>query len=140
MQYQNMGQLIADQRKKLNMTQRELAEKMCVTDKAVSKWERGLSYPDVTTISMLAEALGVSTNELLNYMTVDVNQEEQVMEQNTKKDFREALEVIPKAIALAMGVAVLVLSVMGEVDSGTGMTLLSIGLTGAGVSLLQKKN
>ena len=43
-----LGRFIAQRRKERNMTQRELAEKLHVTDKAVSKWERGLSYPDVT--------------------------------------------------------------------------------------------
>lgn len=139
MQYQSMGQLIADQRKKNNMTQRDLAEKLSVTDKAVSKWERGLSCPDVTTISLLADTLGISANELLSYMTMDAGQEEGSMDNKTKSDLREALEIAPKAIALAMGVAVLVLSVMGKVDGGSAITLLSIGLSSAGVALLGKK-
>lgn len=48
------------------MTQNDLAEKMNVTDKAVSKWERNLSCPDVNSIPKLAETLGVSVEELLN--------------------------------------------------------------------------
>jgi len=134
-----MGQLIADQRKKNNMTQKDLAEKLSVTDKAVSKWERGLCCPDVTTISLLADTLGISANELLNYMTNDVGREEETMDNKTKSDLREAMEVAPKAIALAMGVAVLVLSVLGKADSGSAITLLSIGLSSAGVALLNKK-
>ena len=47
------------------MTQSELAEKMNVTDKAVSKWERDLSCPDINTISKLADVLDVSVEELL---------------------------------------------------------------------------
>lgn len=60
-----MGALICGQRKEKNMTQKELADKLQVTDKAVSKWERGLSYPDVSLIVSLAEILGVTTTELL---------------------------------------------------------------------------
>ena len=47
MQKGTMGMMIASKRKELGMTQMELAEKMGVTDKAVSKWERDLSYPDI---------------------------------------------------------------------------------------------
>lgn len=55
-----IGQNIAELRKKKGLTQEELAEKMCVTAQAVSKWERDASYPDVTALSALAKALGVS--------------------------------------------------------------------------------
>lgn len=55
-----IGQNIAELRKKKGLTQEELAEKMCVTAQAVSKWERDASYPDVTVLSTLAQALGVS--------------------------------------------------------------------------------
>lgn len=44
MEYENMGDLICNMRKEKNMTQRELADKLNVTDKAVSKWERGVSH------------------------------------------------------------------------------------------------
>ena len=54
-----LGRFIAQRRKELNLTQRELAEALHVTDKAVSKWERGLSYPDVTLLQPLAAALGL---------------------------------------------------------------------------------
>ena len=53
-------------RKAKKLTQKGLAEKLNVTDKAVSKWERGLSYPDITLIPPLAEILGVSASELLS--------------------------------------------------------------------------
>ena len=55
-----IGQNIAELRKKKGLTQEELAEQMCVTAQAVSKWERDASYPDVTALSALAQALGVS--------------------------------------------------------------------------------
>lgn len=59
------GNFIARQRRQLGMTQRELAERLHVTDRAVSKWERGCSYPDVTLLEPLAAALEVSVEELL---------------------------------------------------------------------------
>ena len=64
-----LGMMIASLRKEKGMTQLELAEKMGVTDKAVSKWERDLSCPDVSTIPKLAELFGVSVDELMQVKT-----------------------------------------------------------------------
>ena len=61
-----IGQFIAKLRKEKQMTQRELAEQLHITDKAVSKWERGLSCPDISLLTSLAGILGVTTSELLN--------------------------------------------------------------------------
>ena len=62
---EQFGQFIASVRKQKNMTQKELAGRLFVSDKAVSKWERGLSLPDVTMLMPLAHALDVSVAELL---------------------------------------------------------------------------
>ncbi len=61
-----MGAFIAQVRKERGLTQPELAQKINVTDKAVSKWERGVGFPDIKIIEALAEALGVSVSELMN--------------------------------------------------------------------------
>lgn len=66
MDNKKMGNFISELRKAKNMTQKELAEKLNITDKAVSKWERGLGYPDITLVSSLADILEVTVNELLN--------------------------------------------------------------------------
>ncbi len=60
-----IGQNIAEFRKERGLTQEELAEKMCVTAQAVSKWERDASYPDVTALSTLAKVLGVSVADII---------------------------------------------------------------------------
>ena len=65
MNNQTFGTTIAALRKAHGMTQLELAEKMGVTDKAVSKWERDLSFPDVSSLPKLAEIFGVSVDELM---------------------------------------------------------------------------
>ena len=59
------GQFIAEVRKSNHITQIELARKLNVTDKAVSRWERGLGFPDINTLEPLAAALGVSIVELM---------------------------------------------------------------------------
>lgn len=60
------GRFIAERRKELGYNQKDLAEKLNVTDKAVSKWETGRSAPDVSMLIPLADTLGVSVTELLN--------------------------------------------------------------------------
>ena len=60
-----IGKFISEKRRRLNMTQSILASKLHITDKAVSKWERGLSLPDISIIIPLSEILGVSLYDLL---------------------------------------------------------------------------
>lgn len=63
---EQLGDFITQQRKAQGMTQKDLAQRLHVTDKAVSKWERGLSYPDVTLLEPLAVALGLNIEELMS--------------------------------------------------------------------------
>ena len=65
MEAKQFGQFIAGIRKEKKMTQAELAEKIHVTDKAISRWERGLGFPDIQTLEPLAQALGISILELM---------------------------------------------------------------------------
>ena len=62
---QALGSFLAQLRKEKGWTQKDLAERLYISDKAVSKWERGLSAPDVSMLMPLAELLGVSVTELL---------------------------------------------------------------------------
>lgn len=66
MNSEKTGMLIAELRKQKNMTQKDLAKKLGVTDKAISRWETGRGYPDIEILSDLANVLSVSVNELLN--------------------------------------------------------------------------
>lgn len=59
------GLFISEKRKEMNLTQKELADRLCITDKAVSKWERGLSFPDISVLIPLSEELKVTLYELL---------------------------------------------------------------------------
>lgn len=65
MNHESMAHFICELRKAKNLTQKQLADQLQITDKAVSKWERGMGYPDISMLSRLAEVLGVTTNELL---------------------------------------------------------------------------
>ena len=129
MKKQTMGEMISTLRKENNMTQLQLAEKMGVTDKAVSKWERDLSCPDINSIPDLAEILGVSVEDL---MQVKKEAEAPVSK------VAEIMEIAPKAVAMAMGIAVTVLAVLDELPVNSGMAMLGIGL--ACTALRQLKN
>lgn len=65
MQNMKVGNIIRTLRIERNMTQKELADKMNISDKTVSKWERGLGCPDISLISELSDLLGVDTQSLL---------------------------------------------------------------------------
>lgn len=126
MEEQTMGQVIARLRKERGMTQKDLAERMHVTDKAVSKWERDLSCPDVGTLPQLARELGVTAEVLLD---------------TSKAPAAPAAEslagLILKALPLAMGAAVVVLSALKALDMQSGMAMLGIGLFCMGLRQLK---
>ena len=126
-----LGTIITELRKENGMTQLELAEKMRVTDKAVSKWERDISCPDINSLPNLAEILGVSVDELMQF-----KKEESVPQKSAK----EIIDIVFKAVALAMGIAVVILSVMNKLAVESGIALLGIGMTCTGISLLNNKD
>jgi transcriptional regulator with XRE-family HTH domain len=133
MKKQTLGMMVASLRKENGMTQMELAEKMNVTDKAVSKWERDLSCPDVNSLPKLASIFGISVDELMQIKSA-------AQPDSDAKDIKGIIAVIFKAVSLAMGIAVIVLSILKEIDMYSGFTMLGIGLACAGISLLQKKD
>lgn len=125
---QMLGNKIAALRKERNMTQAELAQKMGVTDKAVSKWERELSCPDVSSLPRLAEVFEISVDELM-----------QVKTDNGKagrKKIRGIAKLVLRAVTVAMGVGVAVLSILHEADMYEAFTMTGIGLACAGMSAL----
>ena len=63
---QAFGRFVISKRQAAGLTQRDLAERLFVTESAVSKWERGLSYPDITLVASLSRELGISEGELIN--------------------------------------------------------------------------
>lgn len=71
MNQEKTGAFIAKRRKELNLTQKELADKLGITDRAVSKWETGRCMPDLSLLQPLSRILKVSVNDLLSI--VDLN-------------------------------------------------------------------
>lgn len=120
MEKQTMGEIISTLRKEKAMTQKDLAEKMGITDKAVSKWERNLSCPDVTTIPHLAEVLGTDVETLMDVQPKKAAEE--------KTDVAAIVDLILKAVPLAMGVAVTALSALGQLEGKNAIGLLGIAV------------
>jgi transcriptional regulator with XRE-family HTH domain len=69
---------ISKKRKELNMTQRELADKINVTDKAISRWEKGVSIPDIYSLKKLSVVLDIKFNQLFDEISVEIDEEEQI--------------------------------------------------------------
>ena len=80
MNQQKIGNFILELRKEKNMTQQELADKIGVTDKAISKWENGRGMPDLSLMKPLCTALGITINDLLSGEKID------------KKDYQDKFE------------------------------------------------
>ena len=132
MKKQTLGMMISTLRKEKGMTQLELAEKMGVTDKAVSKWERDLSFPDISSIPKLAEIFEVSVDELMQVKT-------ETKENIGKNKVDVIVDTALKGIGVAMGIAVTVLSVLGVLETNSAFVMLGIGLASVSVSLLKDK-
>lgn len=132
MKKQTFGAMLAALRKEKGMTQLELADQMGVTDKAVSKWERDLSFPDVSSLPRLAEILGVSVEELM-----------QGKAEKTSPTFGEKVggivDLALKGVAVAMGVAVAVLSILDQIDTRAALGMVGIGLGCLAISQLSDR-
>ena len=130
MENKTMGEIISALRKEKGMTQRDLAEKLNVSDKAVSKWERNVACPDIQNIPKLAEILGISVDELINA---------QPKEQSGHKGAGYLVNIILRAVPLAMGVAVVVTSILNGIDTKSALIMLGIGMACLSAYLLKNK-
>ncbi len=129
MSNKSIGEIISSLRKEKGMTQNDLAEKMNVTDKAVSKWERNLSCPDINSIPKLAEILGTSVEDLLNA---------QVKKQANKIDDIVNISLI--GVGLAMGICIIVSSILNQMDTNNAVIMLGIGMSCLAIYLLKNKD
>ena len=77
-----IGKFIQERRKEKRLTQRELAEKLDVTDRAVSKWENGNCIPDASNIQELCKILNITINDLFSGCVVDMRDNEKKLEEN----------------------------------------------------------
>lgn len=103
----NIGRFIALKRKEKGLTQQELGDKLYVTDKAVSKWERGISFPDITLLKKLAKILDVSIEDILEGQNVSrkINLDSKIREVQLsieKRNKKKRKKLIVGIIVLSM--------------------------------------
>ena len=125
-----IGAFIAECRRAINLTQAQLAEELGITDKAVSKWERDLSCPDISSIPKLAEVLGVTVDELM---------QSKAASKEEKTDAGKIIDMVLKVVPLAMGIALFMVSILKkDVDIYTVAGFAGIGLFGISLYQLRK--
>lgn len=90
------GKFIACTRKEKNMTQADLARIIGVTDKAISRWERGIGFPDINTLEPLANALGISILELMRSEKTDMDENHNLSESAVTEIMENAVEMTRK--------------------------------------------
>ena len=132
-----MGMLIASLRKAQGMTQAELADRMQITDKAVSKWKRDLSCPDIQSLPKLAEVLQVSAEELLQGEVLSAAAAGKSVSWLEK--INSIVDLVLKAIVVAMGIALIVCSILKTLEPASGFQLTGLGLACAGILFLRQE-
>ena len=150
------GCFIAQLRKELGLTQKELAEKLEVTDKAISRWETGKGLPDTSLLKPLAEIFGVSVGELLSGKRMDDSQIksqadhiilESLSYEESQKKWKGILRYVFWGILVALGgfffalvLARFATSKDAAVSLGIGMYLCILTVTCTGMVLMGIKN
>ncbi len=95
-----IGKFIAECRKKVNLTQMRLAEKLGITDKAISKWERGIAMPDSSIMLELCDILNISVNDLLCGEVVTMDNYNKEMENKLIEMLRQKEEADKRLLKL----------------------------------------
>lgn len=124
-----MKEIITKKRKELNMTQKELADKLNISDKTLSRWETGNSYPDVTMLLPISKVLGVSVEDLLNNVESQavLEKKEEVISGDSSKS--KMIFVILFVISIVFSIAGIILLLLPWTASFiVGLVLLPVGL------------
>ena len=122
MEQVKIGKFIQEMRKQQSLTQRELAEKLNISDKTISKWETGNGLPEVGLMLPLCKLLNISVNELLSGERLDEKQYYKKAEENIMDLLKEKAEAKKKiiiavlivAVTLIAGTTIIVLSALLE--------------------------
>ncbi len=112
MNQMKIGKFIADLRKSKNMTQMQLAEKLGITDRAISKWENGKALPDASLMLDLCKELGITVNDLLSGEVVSMNEYNEKSEQNLVEMVRQKEKTDKTLLSLEILVGVMCVIVL----------------------------
>lgn len=129
-----IGKFIASERKRKGYTQKQLAEILLISDKTVSKWERGNGFPEVSLLLPLCSELDITVNELLSGERVSEEDYRKKAEENMMKLVQETQESKKKIVLSAMVVLLALLAAIplvvlsGVLDISTGIRALMIGI------------
>lgn len=107
-----IGKFIASCRKEQGMTQANLAEKLGITDRAVSKWENGKSMPDSGIMLELCELLEINVNELLSGEKIDMNNYEEKTEENLRQVLNRVEKILNENRVLKLAITILFIIAM----------------------------
>ena len=102
-----IGKFISEQRKKANLTQMQLAEKLNITDRAVSKWETGRSLPDSSIMFELCGLLGITVNDLLNGEVVSMENYNKEAEKNLLAMVKQKEEADKRLLRMEIVIGIL---------------------------------
>ena len=140
-----IGKFIADERKRKGYTQKQLSEKLDISDKTISKWERGNGFPEVSLLLPLCNELEITVNELLSGERVSEDDYRKKAEENMVNLVKEAQESKKKIIlstmvaGLSVVAAVPLVMVAGMLEMETWLRILliviSLTIIGMGVSI-----
>lgn len=137
MNQEKIGRFIAECRKKKNLTQEKLAEQLCISDRAVSKWERGLNLPDASLMLELSRIFDISVNELLNGEIIEKNNymkkaEEKLIElQERNNDYAKRLLLLEYVVGFGSSITFMTLifiSSFVKMDTWLVILLISLGV------------
>ena len=132
-----IGKFIALRRKQVGLTQMQLAEKLLITDRAVSKWERGLSMPDSSIMLDLCKILKITVNELLSGEVIVMEKYEEKLEQNLLEMVKEkeradrrllTLEWVIGALALIVLFVPILIAEMISMDTWLRVLIIAGGI------------
>ncbi len=109
-----IGKFIAECRKNSNLTQMQLAEKLNITDRAISKWENGKAMPDSSIMLDLCKELKISVNELLSGEMIDMKNYNKIAEENLFKlnESNEKKKKIMLKSAIVIGLLIFIIIVI----------------------------
>ena len=114
-----IGKFIAENRKKKDMTQEQLAEKLGVTSKTISRWENGNYMPDISLLKPISEELGVTLNDLLSGEKVEKEQYQEKLEEN----ILNTIDYINKKVNEKNNLLGILLIAFGIICSFTAMSI-----------------
>ena len=118
MNQEKIGKFIANLRKEKNMTQQELAKKLGVTDRAISKWENGRGLPDYSLLQDLCDTLSISINELFSGEKISKEDYKTKAEENMSKlinDNYSEKKKINWIIAISVAIVYLSISIIFDI-------------------------